>query len=90
MTPALCNGLYAPLGTLAFAQSYRVLLHEGAHASGIRNEACAEAYVWANSRRFLYSHYLFDPWYFWLSSKIAKQIETETLRRPPSYQPHLC
>lgn len=90
MAPVLCAGLFAPIGNIRFAQSYRVLLHEAAHARGIAVEACAELYAWEHARNFLYTHYFFDPWLFWLSDQVVKQIEAETRLRPANYQPQLC
>lgn len=90
MAPSLCAGFYADIGTVRFAQSYRVLLHEAAHARGIVSEACAEAYAWQYPRSVLYTYYRFDPWLFFLSDRIAKQIQAETRLRPANYQPEEC
>lgn len=85
MTSALCNGLSEKPGTVPFAQSLRVLIHESAHARGVRTEDCAE--MWADLvvfdvlRRF-YRVEFFSP----LSRTVAGQVFAETLRRPSNYQ----
>lgn len=90
MSPTVCSGFYADFGSVRFARSLRVLLHESAHARGIVSEACAEAYAWQYPRSVLYTHYRFDPWLFFLSDRIAKQIQAETRLRPANYQPEEC
>ena len=90
MSPALCSGFYAPIGSTRFAQSLRALLHESAHARGIVSEACAEAFAWRFSRSVFYTHYRFDAWLFFIANRVAKQIEAETRLRPANYQPEGC
>lgn len=88
ITPSLCAGLSARPGSIEFARSLRVVIHESAHARGTRVEACAE--LWADLavfdvlRRF-YNIGFFTP----LSAEIGAQVLAETHRRPAVYQPSL-
>lgn len=88
LNAAMCDGLSAKPGTVAFARALRVVIHESAHARGTRVEACAE--LWADLivydvlRRF-YNIDFYTP----LSQTIGAQVLDETHRRPASYQPTL-
>jgi hypothetical protein len=86
MRRELCEGFSFAPGTRRFAQSIRVLIHESAHARGIRSEACAELHaqlgVFDVLRRF-YRISFFSS----LSRLIGEQVYLEGLKRPANYQP---
>lgn len=89
MSPDLCTGITARPGSITFAQSLRVIIHESAHAKGYRREACAEMTadigVYDVLRR-LWGIQFFTP----LSVKIGAQVLALTRLRPVNYQPESC
>jgi hypothetical protein len=88
LAPFLCSGLDSPLGSAAFARSIGVLIHESAHARGIRTEDCAE--LWGNLVVFdVLRRFYGVPFFSRLSLQVAAQVRNFTLVRPTSYQPKI-
>ena len=86
MLPHLCADTNAPVGSLAFAQALRVVIHEAAHARGVAVEACAE--LWAALVVFdILRRFYGIPFFSKLSESIGRQVLAETRLRPPNYQP---
>lgn len=84
--PSLCEGLGSRPGDLRFGRALGTLIHEGAHARGVKSEACAESWadlaVFDVLRRF-YNIPMFSP----LSWRIGAQVYAQTQGRPAEYQP---
>lgn len=89
MLPQLCVDVLRQPGTPEFAAGIRVLIHESAHARGVRREDCAELTadigVFDVVRR-LWGIKFFTP----LSRQIGSQVLELTRIRPASYQPETC
>jgi len=85
----VCNDLEDSPGGLDFAAGIAVLIHEAAHAKGVRSEACAQWYavfgVYDVLRRFYAIPFFTDE------SRLigAEVLEFTKLRLPPEYQPSL-
>ena len=93
MKPSVCVGLTQKVGgtehavgQVSFAHAIGTVIHESAHAKGVRSEACAEMYadigVFDVLRRF-YGVPFFTP----LSWLVGRQVRDHTLHLPPNYQP---
>lgn len=81
--PTICAGLDAPLGTSAFARSFNVLAHEAWHATGVRDEGCAE--LFARMAPFdLLPRFWRATWQ--VALKVAKGVADYTLIKPAPYQ----
>lgn len=87
MAPALCAGLSGPLGSIRFAKSIRVLVHEAAHARGVRDEGCAELHATLGIFDVLRRFYR-TPFFSRLSQLVGAQVLAESRLRPANYQPH--
>lgn len=89
MLPQLCDDVLQQPGTEEFATGIRVLIHESAHARGVRREDCAELTadigVYDVIRR-LWGIQFFTP----LSWQIGSQVLNLTRLRPLNYQPETC
>lgn len=86
VVPRLCAGFSARPGSIEFARSIRVVIHESAHARGVWTEDCAELYadlVVFDVLRQFYNIPFFSP----LSEEIGAQVLAETRLRPSYYQP---
>lgn len=80
-----CAGLAAKPGDLSFAHGLSALIHESAHARGVRSEACAEA--WADLTSYdVLRRFWHVPFFTPLSWLVGAQIREESRRLPASYQ----
>lgn len=89
MLPQLCDDLAARPGTIEFASGIRVLIHESAHARGIRREDCAELVADIGVFDVLRRRYDI-PFFSPLSRLIGAQVLALTRLRPTNYQPETC
>jgi hypothetical protein len=86
MQESICAGLEEQLGTYRFAASISTLVHESAHARGVRSESCAETWVNVAVYDVLWRFYAV-PFFTPLSEEIGAQVATITRGLPPAYQP---
>lgn len=89
VTDKICVGSNAEVGSDAFALGIGTLIHEAAHARGVRKESCAEMTadigIYDVLRRF-YNVPFFTP----TSRMVGLQVLENTRRRPAEYQPEAC
>ena len=84
--PNICSGLAQPAYSAGFASAFRVVLHEAAHAKGIRSESCAEGYALVYARETARRFYRVPLWSS-TSEELSAKIWGQTLLRPEVYRP---
>lgn len=87
--PRICDELFAPVGTNAFAHAIGTVIHEASHARGLRSESCAEMTadigIFDVLRRF-YGAAFFSA----RSVAVGAQVLAFTRARTADYQPEAC
>jgi hypothetical protein len=86
LLPGVCNALSLRPGAEQFAHAVATLIHESAHARGVRREDCAEMYadlVVFDVLRQFYGVSFFTS----LSEQVGRQVYDQTRGLAPMYQP---
>lgn len=89
VVPMVCDDSGRALEDPRFAFALATLIHEAAHARGIRSESCAELTADIGIYQALRDFYDV-PFFTPTSQQIGATVLAQTRARPPTYQPEAC